>query len=208
MSLDQKPMTETLDHGPQDSHEESLLTRLLREHGVGEEAARAVEHLGAELRVHARERDAEFAAMVDAETGAQVGEILSGGRSEVRIGPHLDAVVAGRQYVHLHTHPGSSSFSSTDATVFAQTTGLQVMAVVGADGTWYVLSRRAGAAPLHVQTLAVAYRSAIAALASRFQSLVRSGAMTPQAAWREHSHQAWQQVAGRLALHYDRGEPR
>jgi len=79
--------------------------------------AREIVQLGETLRNLTQTNSMEFAAMLDAERGTQIGAILGGVSQSVDIGPHLNAMRAERQYVHLHTHPANSSFSDTDVGV-------------------------------------------------------------------------------------------
>ncbi len=91
------------------------LQRHFQEHGITEKAARTVIRLGEALRVRTLRSGVEFAAMVDAGTGTRVGRIIGGTSHQVDIGLHLDVLKPDRLYVHLHTHPASSSFSDLDA---------------------------------------------------------------------------------------------
>ena len=80
------------------------------------------------------------------------------------------------------------------------------MVVLGADGTWYVLSQRFPGVPNRPAVLD-AFRDAVLALRPKYLGLISSGAMSRQAAWREHTHEAWMIVAALADLRYDRIEP-
>lgn len=144
--------------------------------------------------------------MVNAATGALVGGQLGGAVDGVDISFHLNAMTPRRSYVHLHTHPGSSSFSHVDAGLLVTYQSLHTLMIVGADGTWYLLTKRPGVAPASVEAVGVVYHHARVALRPRYRALVLSGAMTTDAAWREHSHAIWRAIAHGLGLRYDRVE--
>jgi hypothetical protein len=113
---------------------------------------------------------------------------------------------AGRRYVQLHTHPRSSALSTQDAILLTSHPRLAVSVVVGLDGTWYVLSKPAGAAPAPA-LVGQRYRQEVAARTPAYQARIQAGELTPQAAWRDHTHQAWLATAPQVGLRYDRVEP-
>ncbi len=83
---------------------------------------------------------------------------------------------------------------------------MQVMSIIGGDGTWYILSRQTRFNILTRQQISNVYDTEIEALVPRYRQLVQEGEMTLGAAWREHTHEAWQSIARRLGLWYDRVE--
>ncbi len=187
------------------SKDSPLIYRLL-DHGIGDRAAREVVRIGEVLRIRTQEHGTEFAAMVDVESGAQIGDILGGVTQSVDTGPHLNAMRAGRQYVHLHTHPSSSAFSRQDAAILISNNSIQTMGVIGSDGTWYLLSR-ATQTIVSIRSTFIAYNQAIQSLETHYEALVQRREVTQEAAWREHSHEAWQRIATQVHLRYDRIEP-
>src|SRR5437764_8864645 len=64
--------------------------RILVHHGVSELAAAAIVALASQLRAMSAQAGVEAAAMIDAESGEQLGEVLPGGPYGVLIRPHLD----------------------------------------------------------------------------------------------------------------------
>jgi Cu/Zn superoxide dismutase len=96
----------------QDRSLEALL--LLRRHGRRLRTAQTVARLGEALRERTEQTGLEYAALVDDGTGEQVGEVLVGETSHVNLRPHLAALQPGRRYGHVHTHPGSTTFSDLD----------------------------------------------------------------------------------------------
>jgi hypothetical protein len=141
----------------------------------------------------------------DLDTGLPVGGVVQGTDTMTDIRPHLAAMQAGRRYVQVHTHPRSSALSAQDAILFGSYPALGV-SVVGLDGTWYVLSKPAGAA-LVPALVGQRYRQEVAARTPAYQARVQAGELDPQAAWRDHTHQAWLATAPQVGLRYDRVEP-
>ena len=93
-----------------------------------------------------------------------------------------------------------------DVDIFLAHSPLRIMVVLGADGTWYVLSQRFPGVPNRPAVLD-AFRDAVLALRPKYLGLISSGGMSQQAAWREHTHEAWTIVAALADLRYDRIEP-
>ncbi|MGH2368874.1 MAG: hypothetical protein ACRDI2_11810 [Chloroflexota bacterium] len=151
-----------------------------------------------------RQSDREFAATYDMMTGAPVGNVVSGGAVDVDISDHIRAMAPGRRYVALHTHRTSTSFSDADALLLVANRAIRTIAVVGADGTWYLLSKVRGAGVAGANRLVQAFTSAAIALSRRYLALAQSGAVTPEEALRQFSHEIWQHIAPPLHLRYDR----
>ena len=180
----------------------------LRRHRMSLATIRTVARLGHELRERTEQAGREFAALVEAGSGRQIGTILGGETTSADIELHLDAMRPDRPYVHLHTHPTSSSFSDLDASMLLTHAPLRAIVAIGGDGTWYVLSKSPGRRPASPARGMLAYREALYALLPKYQRLVQSGQLDDAAAWRQHTHEAWEQVAPALGLRYDRFEGR
>jgi hypothetical protein len=78
--------------------------------------------------------------------------------------------------------------------------------VVGLDRTWYVLSKMPNAALAAPIDVLVTYRIEVTRLRPKYQSLIQTGAMPSDLAWRQHLHEVWQAIAPGLGLQYDRIE--
>jgi hypothetical protein len=112
-----------------------------------------------------------------------------------------------RRYVTLHTHPASSAFSDLDVSTFIGVAMLMVMVVVGADGSWYVLSKPKGAQLPDPVEAAQRLRAEVMRLMPWHRAQVQARRLEPREAWRAHSHEAWLVVAPELGLRYSRVEP-
>jgi len=198
----------TADHG----YRARVLALLMR-HGLGIDVARAALRLGQELRATtlqaAKRRRKEYAGMLDVETGEEYGPRCEGVNDRVDIRPQLHAA-SGRAVVSIHTHPGSSAFSDRDAQVFLSAPTIHVLAVIGADGTWYVLSDdpavKRDPAPLVHQVTAL-YKAAADGRDETYRALKRIGQLTSERAWQEQTHDVWEQLGPALGLRYDRVRP-
>jgi hypothetical protein len=157
-----------------------------------------------ELRRLALLRGAEIAATFHAQSGAMIGELISGGGSEVDIEPHLNAMLSGSTYVSVHTHRASTSFSDADALVLAVNRLVTCVVAIGTDGTWYLLSKVPDLAHPEPADVVREFTAAAVALSQRHLQMVRLGRRSPEEALREFSHEVWLLTAPRLGLLYDR----
>jgi hypothetical protein len=111
-------------------------------------------------------------------------------------------MMPGRRYFTLHTHRVSTSFSDADALVLVENPLLRAVGVIGADGTWYFLSRGRGRPA--GEAVVRAFTAAAIALSRTYLVLMRSGALAREEALRAFSHAIWERVAPPLGLRYDR----
>jgi hypothetical protein len=145
--------------------------------------------------------------MLDAETGEMTGAIIRGERLRTHIGPHIEGLHPNRDYVQLHSHPGSRSFSPEDIVLLAAFRSVHAMVVVGADGTTFIASFMTGASSLDAETLLSAWDAEWDTLLFFYGPLIVSGTLTPDDAARAQSHEVWLRLAPRFGLRYDRVEP-
>ncbi len=191
-----------------DPEDRALAGGPLGKHGFSRKVARAVEHLAEDLRQRTVASGTEYAGMIDADTGVKVGRIVKGGAASVSFPSHINVMVPGRRYVHIHTHPGSSSFSHQDVAQLYYHQGpirdFRSMFVIGEDGTAYVMSREVGAQVADPAVIEAAYIQERDRLRPKWEAEYRSGRMTAAAAWKEHTHEIWTNIADQLGLLYDR----
>lgn len=186
------------------SRKESAYVRLAQEHGISQDAAESIERIGADLRQRTLDRGIEFAAMVDVRTGETLGRILDGEKSSVVLKEHIDQMDPNKNYVQIHTHPRSSSFSDMDVMLLHHNEGLHAMAVFGADGRSYLISKQLQDVIDDVYEIREAYEKERDALFPKYQQEVSAGNMTQDEAWKEHSHEIWVNIAERLGFKYSR----
>jgi len=184
-----------------------VLDALVR-HGLSERAAQALYTLGLLLRRRMLQATTpalpvEHAGMVDAQTGRRYGVIAIGVHRSVDVASQLQAA-HGHHAASVHTHPGNSSFSPDDVHLLLEEAVLDVVAVVGADGAWYVLSAVPGALAPLVALIRPLYDATVHTLLPAYQALVYTGSLTEEQAWRELTHRTWQTLAPAFHLRYDR----
>jgi len=168
-----------------------VIAALVR-HGVSRTVAATLWTAAADLRRRTRRRGIEHAVTLDIADGRPVGRMLTGDASRTDLTPHLLAFQSGQGYVQLHTHPSSPSFSALDARVLADHPAIRTMIAVGADGTWYVVSRQPDSD--------IGDRHALYdAFLNELIRLQNAGALVS-----EISHLVMEHVAARHGLRYDR----
>ncbi len=183
------------------------VTALLKSHRVGTQAARSTARVGEGLRQRMGETDIEFAALIDDITGYQVGGILSGTVDRLNLLPHLDALRPGGHYVHVHTHPASSSLSDYDLAILLAHVEIRTMAVVGRDGTWYILSRVRGQPAIDPGEGRALWKARFVEIATPHNALIARGALREADALRLEVHQTMTRLAPEIGLRYDHLEP-
>lgn len=146
----------------------------------------------------------ELAATLDADSGDMPAPIMRGTRRAVDVGAHLRAFAPGREYVMLHSHPESESFSWQDAALLVTRPSVRALVVVARDGAWYLLSRAPGTPVASVEDVVVAVATERDRLSPPGDPARRRGAPGRSARQREISHQAWTNLAHDLGLRYDR----
>ena len=200
----------TVVNGRRRSRRRRVIAALVR-HGLTERTAHALYRLGLTLRWRMLLQPdpalwVEQAGMVDAQTtGRRLGPVVRGRRDGVDIGL-LVRSARGLRSAIVHTHPHSSSFSPDDADLLAKAPDVCALGALGADGTWYILSRAPGTPPAVKAAVDHAYWTARQVLVPKYRALVQAQAMTRARVWQEHSHEIWQQIAPTLGVRYDRIE--
>lgn len=141
--------------------------------------------------------------MFDAVDGVSVGRIVAGTGTEVDISPYFDAMGLGRHYIALHTHPGSSPFSLRDVALFFETRRLSHSFVVGADGSWFALSRDRRGTRLTARHARLLIAAAFERWRPVFEVAAQMGALTPQEALDALLDQLWRRLGSALGVRYD-----
>jgi hypothetical protein len=109
--------------------------------------------------------------------------------------------------VQIHTHPNSSAPGRNDVAVLLGRQNIRAVVVIGADGTWYVLSKPPRGPHLDIGTVIERWLTARDGLDRVYVPLVESGSLPAKAAWRRQTHEMWLRIAPGLKLRYDRAEP-
>lgn len=167
----------------------------LRRHGLSGHAAASLWTIARGLTRDTRRRGREYSAMVDAESGIEVGPRLSGEAHQVDVLPQLLAARPGREYRHLHTHPSNGAFSPADSRVLLSNRQLRVIVAVGMDGRWHMMSRASDGEPVDAWTAS-----------DRFILAVRRLLDDDAVPIVDATHIAWSTLSDGLGLRYSRVE--
>ena len=135
--------------------------------------------------------------MVDADSGARIGPILSGQAHQIDILAQLNARRPGREYGHIHTHLSNGAFSAADARVLLSNRELRAVVAVGLDGRWHIMSRTIGGESVDAWTVS-----------DRFSQEVRRLLDDDGIPLVEIPHVAWSTISDTLGLRYSRIEGR
>ncbi|MCL6446324.1 MAG: phage head morphogenesis protein [Alicyclobacillus sp.] len=173
--------------------------------GVSDRAARTAEQLVEYLRELTVQHDVEYAAMVEIGSGEQVGKVLGGVNDSVNVGDHINLIQPGKQYLHIHTHPRSSSFSDADIALLVKY-AIDVMIVSGKDGTKYVMAKRPGGVTADPSTVTRRYIETVNRLRPKYVEIYMT-TRDEHSTWKEHSNEVWELIADELGLHYIRVLP-
>ena len=106
------------------------LLQMLVAHGLMNAAAQACRALGVQLREETLRRRGELGALVDAETGAQLGHVVAGTNDRLELGPILRAMAPGQRYACVHTHPADTSFSPDDVGLLLRFPAISVVVAI------------------------------------------------------------------------------
>lgn len=189
---------------------ESLASGVFGEHGWTSKVTQQVIAKGEQLRQATRDSGVEYAAMLDAETGNALGNDIKGEKDFASIAAHIEKMQPGKRYIQIHTHPNSSSFSGTDVALLFYHQGpernIQSIYVVGVDGTRYIISREPGVQVATPEEIKIAFHAEIERLRPKWEGKYRSGELTAEQAWKEHTHEAWTNIAKKLGFKYNRLE--
>jgi len=176
------------------AEQRDVIAALVR-HGLSSQAASSLWIIARGHLRDTRRRGREHSAMVDAETGVQVGPTLSAQAHQINIRPQIAARRFGRAYGHVHTHPSNSSFSDSDVRVLLSNGELRVIVAVGVDGRWHAMSRSGTVAPVDPWTAS-----------DRFLEEFRQLLDDETTSLTDIPHVIWSSIADDLGLRYDRIE--
>ena len=181
------------------------LARILERHGHSPIAAGSARAVGVRLRDLTLRDKRERGSLLDVETGAEVGEALSGTMERIDARALLQKMQTGRRHAFIHTHPDGRSFSESDVTGLVAHWPLpSAVVAVGSQGTWYAISVEPGGRSPSPADVAAVFRKESDALAARYADFVQTGALTRRAAQRQFTHEVWERIAPSLGLRYDR----
>lgn len=182
---------------------QSVKVHALARHGIDPAAMGAVVRAAEMVRRLTRTHDIEVAATVDAASSVEPAPIVLGTRRSVDVTLHLRALLPGHEYVMLHSHPDSESFSWRDAVWLVERPIVRVL-VVGRNGTWYILSRDPAGSLVTAREVSAAVQDEYDRLSPPGGLARPRGAVGRAARIREVSHRVWTHLAAGLGFRYDR----
>jgi hypothetical protein len=191
----------------------SRLLDLLATFDFDAAAAVRIGDTGESLRRQTQADGIERGATLDAATGQPFGmpETVMGTARSVPLGIHLHALRPNAEYVSLHTHVHSHSFSEDDIATLLSFPPVRLMTVTGADGTWYLMGRdteyASDADPPDPEEAVLVFRDALREVLPEFRALSLSGQLAPAQAERGVPAAARQLAASHLGLRYAQVEP-
>jgi hypothetical protein len=180
---------------------------LLRAHGLPAEAAQRIARAGVTLCGRTVRSGLEVAVILEVETGRPVGATVEGTVDKIDVSLQMAGLRPGRRYVHLHTHPGNSSFSDDDLRVLLRHSELRTMAVVGGNGSWYLLSKRRGQPTMPIEQAQARWDVHYADVAAPHDVLIAAGQLTPDEALAREVHETMRRLAPEIGLRYDYLDP-
>lgn len=189
------------------------LERELGQHGVEmpeltEEARKGVIAAFTQALEHGLKFGTECILTVDAKSGQLVYNKITGSKNQVTFPQEFvdflgDA--ADDSIILVHNHPGSSSFSGEDLANL-KFRSLKGLGIIGHDKTQYYVGAKEGT-QYDPDKIIADWRAAYARYFDYYKEQVSSGKMTPEQAWKEHSHKIIEDVAKANGFEYRRWLP-
>lgn len=105
--------------------------------------------------------------------------------------------------ISIHNHPSSSSFSDADLIVASKYLSIKQLRVIAHDGTKYYLKIGSGQRPLPMD-IRIAFVTEQNRLMPKYMKLINNQSMTPDQAWKEHSHEINKALAKTFGWTYRR----
>ncbi|WHY84639.1 hypothetical protein QNH39_18550 [Neobacillus novalis] len=94
-----------------------------------------------ELKSETLKDNIEYATLLNYQSGEILGRRLAGKYGEIKVQEHFDLMEKDKQYVHIHTHPDSSSFSPPDIKHLLDYHQLKNVIVIGKNGDLHLMGK-------------------------------------------------------------------
>ncbi len=158
---------------------------------------------------HGYKTGTECLLHIDKNTGKSVYSKVEGTTNEVVYPqPLIDFLdnAALNSVIQIHNHPGSSSFSSDDLKVLSNYKSISHIAVIGHDGRRYIAKVGQGLRPTSKE-ISLEWKAAHDKHFNYFNNKVGRGELSPEDAWKAHSHLIIEEVAEKFGWEYRRVMP-
>lgn len=144
---------------------------------------------------------------LDAKDGKIIYNKVVGTQDSVQFPQQLVTLLNGspaNSVLLVHNHPNSSSFSDADVRMIARFDSMNGMFISGHDGTKYYLGKLPNTSKFSEKVILAEYQKFMTKYHGHYSKLVSTGQMTPNQAWKEHSHKIMEDLAQSLGLEYRR----
>ena len=177
--------------------------------GLPEDAKTGLAKALTETLQHGYKTGTECLLHIDKNTGKSVYSKVEGTTNQVVFPqPLIDFLTnaAPDSIIQAHNHPRSSSFSSADLKILSYYKSISHIAVIGHDGRRYIAKVGQGLRPTSKE-ISLEWKAAHDKHFNYFNNKVARGELSPEDAWKTHSHLIVEEVAEKFGWEYRREMP-
>jgi len=177
--------------------------------GLSEAAKNGLAKALTEVLQHGLKTRTEHLLHIDKNTGKRVYSKVEGAANEVVFPQTLIDYLenaAPNSVIQVHNHPRSSSFSSADLKVMNYYKSISHIVVIGHDGRKYIAKVGQGLRPTSKE-ISLEWKAAHDKHFNYFNNKVARGELSPEEAWKAHSHLIIEEVAEKFGWEYRRVMP-
>ena len=158
---------------------------------------------------HGLKTETECLLHIDTSTGKSIYSKIEGTINKVKFPQSLIDFLnnaAPNSVIQVHNHPKSSSFSKDDLKVLSYYKSISHIAVIGHDGRRYIAKVGQGLRPTG-EEISLEWKAAHDKHFHYFNNKVGRGELSPEDAWKTHSHLIITEVAEKFGWEYRRAMP-
>ena len=177
--------------------------------GLSEDAKTGLAKALTEALEHGFKTGTECLLHIDKKTGKGVYSKVEGTIDAVVFPqPLIDFLnnAAPDSIIQAHNHPSSSSFSSADLKVMSRYKSISHIVVIGHDGRRYIAKVGQGSRPTNNE-ISLEWKAAHDKHFNYFNNKVGRGELSPEDAWKAHSHLIMVEIAEKFEWEYRRVMP-
>jgi hypothetical protein len=177
--------------------------------GLPEDAKTGLAKALTEALEHGLKTGTECLLHIDKNTGKSVYSKVEGTTNEVVFPqPLIDFMTnaAPDSIIQAHNHPSSSSFSSDDLKVLSRYKSISHIVVIGHDGRRYIAKVGQGLRPTS-KDISSEWKASHDKHFNYFNNKVGRGELSPEDAWKAHSHLIMVEIAEKFGWEYRRAMP-
>jgi len=177
--------------------------------GLPEDAKTGLAKALTEAIEHGLKTGTECLLHIDTSTGKSVYSKVEGTINKVVHPQSLKDFLnnaAPNSVIQVHNHPKSSSFSDADLKVMSYYKSISHIVVIGHDGRRYIAKVGQGLRPTS-EEISLEWKAAHDKHFNYFNNKVARGELSPEDAWKTHSHLIIEEVAEKFGWEYRREMP-